>query len=224
MTYIAMIIDRSGSISSCLEQMQTAVNDFISAQRELEGECHLKLVQFDNKYDVVYDGPVADAPNYRIEPRDSTALHDAVGRTINAVGKELEALEEAERPDKVMFVIITDGYENASHEFDASTVRKMVEHQTEKYNWNFDYLGANQDAVLVGESLGVLTSNAMSFATSKIGLSSLTRSLSDKTTTYRMTNNYVSYSADDRSKAMLPDDENSIPIVEQTKKAKTTTK
>ncbi len=206
-TLIALIIDRSGSIRDVLPQMQAAVTEFISAQKQVPGECDLVLVDFDTEYRQVYKGPLADAPDYRIEPRGSTALHDAVGLTINAVGQELAALPESERPNKVMFVIITDGFENASREFSGADIKRMITHQTEVYNWNFDYLGANQDAILVGASMGIVADSCLSFmSTSHAATSSVSASLGAKAATYRSTGVYKGYDDAERLAAMTPDD------------------
>jgi hypothetical protein len=206
-TLIALIMDRSGSIGDVLPQMQAAVTEFISAQKNLEGECDLLLAQFDAEYDIVYRGSIKDAPAYKIEPRGSTALLDAIGKTVIEVGEELAAREEADRPDKVMFVIITDGFENASRYFSKAKIREMITHQTEKYSWNFDFLGANQDAVLVGEEIGVQAANAMSFATSVAGTRSVSASLSAKAATYRDTGTYTCYDSDMRKSAMATDED-----------------
>jgi hypothetical protein len=187
------------------------VTEFISAQKNLEGECDLLLAQFDSEYEIVYRGSIKDAPAYKIEPRGSTALLDAIGKTVTEVGEELAAREEADRPDKVMFVIITDGFENASRYFSKAKIREMITHQTEKYSWNFDFLGANQDAVLVGEELGVLAANAMSFATTVAGTRSVSASLSSKASLYRQGAGYMSYDANMRKDAMATDGEDQDP-------------
>lgn len=211
-TFISLIMDRSGSIGSVLPQMQSAVTEFLNAQKVLEGECELLLAEFDDKYSIVYKGPIKDVPNYAIVPRSMTALHDAIGRTITEVGRELAARDESERPDKVMFVIITDGLENASTEFTGSSVRNLITHQTEKYNWNFDFLGANQDAILVGEDLGVLRGNSMSFCTSVAGTHSFSASLSAKTATFRDSGVYDFYSPSMRKEAMTTDEDEPKPL------------
>lgn len=227
-TLIALIVDRSGSIRDCLVQMQAAVTEFISAQKQVPGECELVLVDFDTIYREVYRGPIADAPYYQIEPRGNTALHDAVGFTIDSVGKDLAAREEADRPDKVMFVVVTDGEENASKQFigpelteeqrkefneTRRSVATMIAHQTEKYNWNFDFLGANQDAILTAQTLNILAANAMSFCTSHAGTRSISASLNTKAAMYRSSGHYKSYDATERAAAMQGDDVAIDPVV-----------
>lgn len=158
LTEIVFILDRSGSMSSRKTDAEGGMNEFIRNQKELPGEANLTLVQFDEHYDVVYRGPVKNAPEFKLVPRGSTALHDAIGRTINETGTKLAKLSEHERPALVIFVILTDGEENASREFSGHKIKEMVEHQESKYNWKFTYLGANQDAIAVGNSIGTQSS------------------------------------------------------------------
>ncbi|MDX6289524.1 MAG: hypothetical protein QOH42_1323, partial [Blastocatellia bacterium] len=117
--------------------------------------------------DVVHEArPVRDVPNLNgdtYQPRGSTPLLDALGLTINSTGRTLAAIPEANRPDKIVFVVITDGQENASHKFTKSQVKEMINHQMEKYDWQFIYLGANQDAFAEAGSVGIAMANAANF-------------------------------------------------------------
>ncbi len=119
----------------------------------------LSLVQFDDQYEVVYldkDINSADKLNEAtFQPRGMTALYDAIGRTINSVGQRLADLSEDERPDKVLFVIMTDGFENASQEFNSARISEMINHQRNIYKWKFMFIGANQDAVLSAREIGL---------------------------------------------------------------------
>ena len=116
----------------------------------------MTLAQFDNHYEVVY----ADRPRRRraaldLQPRGSTALLDAMGRLITDAGARLAALAEDERPGTVIVAIMTDGHENASREWTHPAIKALVEQQTEAYGWQFLYMGADQDAIEVGASIGV---------------------------------------------------------------------
>lgn len=169
-TRIVIILDRSGSMESARESTINGLNKFIREQKTAPGEATLKLVQFDDnvgfKYDVVLDQNITEVRELTqsdFVPRGLTPLLDAQGRTINDLGKELSSLSESDRPNKVLVVTITDGYENASHEFTASKIKEMIEHQTKVYNWDFVYLGANQDAVAVGSTYGYIGTKAMNF-------------------------------------------------------------
>ena len=103
-----------------------------------------------------------------IEPGGGTALLDALGRKIVSFGQALSALPEDERPENVIFAIVTDGEENSSREYTWATVQKMIEHQTSKYGWNFTYLGANQDAISVGASLGIGAGSTLTWNTNNV--------------------------------------------------------
>lgn len=163
---IAVVVDRSGSMSSCRTDMQGGFDAFIKAQRELPGECRVTLVQFDNFYEVVYvDKPIADVPPLVLSPRGSTALLDAIGRTVTEVGERLDKLPEDQRPGSVEVVIITDGEENASREWQPDTVRELLKRQQEVYSWRITFLGANIDAVATAADYGIPVASAMTFDT-----------------------------------------------------------
>ncbi len=103
-------------------------------------------------------------------PRGSTALLDAQGRTIVELGQELAALAEHERPSKVIVVTITDGLENASKHFNLEQIGEMIREQRDKYNWDFVFLGANQDAIKTAAAMNIPLPSAMSYSTSKAGI------------------------------------------------------
>jgi len=160
LTEIVVVMDKSGSMQSCRQDAIGGLNQFIDEQKKLAGEANFTLIQFDDKYDVVHFGiPIASVPTCDLVPRGSTALFDAVGRAINETGQRLANKPENERPGLVVFVIITDGGENASKEFRSKRmIRDMIQHQTEKYNWRFLYLGSCQDGFQEGSSLGISSS------------------------------------------------------------------
>ena len=144
---IVVVMDRSGSMEQIKNDMMGGFDNFMREQKAVPGECRVSLYQFDDKYDAVFEGkPVADVPACSLVPRGSTALVDAVGKTINAVGERLAALPEHERPEKLVFLVITDGHENASHEFTTQKVREMIARQKKDYQWQFVYLGADAKA------------------------------------------------------------------------------
>jgi hypothetical protein len=172
-TDITIILDRSGSMESVKQDTIGGFNNFLSEQQKVEGEASLSLVQFDDQYEVAYENKdiqvAARLTEATFQPRGSTALFDAVGRTINSVGRRLAALPEAERPDKVLLVIMTDGFENASREFTAAKVGEMISHQREVYSWEFMFIGANQDAVLSAREIGIPASSALTYAANEEG-------------------------------------------------------
>jgi hypothetical protein len=161
---IILILDESGSMESCKRDTIGAVNQFISTQKKIKGEARLTLVKFSDYYKVVNDAidlsQAEELNESNYIPSFSTALLDAVGKTIDNTGRRLASTPEEMRPEKVIFAIITDGYENASKEFTQKQIFDMVSHQKEMYSWEFIFLGADIDAW--GEEIGI--TNNYSFA------------------------------------------------------------
>ena len=156
LTDITVVLDRSGSMAACRAEAESGLNQFVKAQKEKAADAAFTLVQFDHEYEVVHDAkPIRDVPHCSLVPSGTTALLDALGRTIISTGKRLEATPEDKRPGLVVFVILTDGHENASREFKMAQIKEMVEHQREKYGWQFTYLGANQDAFTEAHGMGI---------------------------------------------------------------------
>ncbi len=166
-TEMVFVLDRSGSMSGLAADTIGGFNELIEKQKKIEGDAYVTTVLFDHEYEVLHDhvalGEVAPLTDKEYFARGSTALLDAVGRTINAVGARLAATPEEERPEHVVFVITTDGMENASREYTAKQVREMVEHQQQKYSWQFVFLGANMDAVSEARNLGISAKYAADF-------------------------------------------------------------
>lgn len=154
---IVVILDESGSMESCKTDTISGVNLFLNNQKRISGEVNVTLIKFSDYYKIINDSiPLnqivyLDENNYT--PAHTTALLDAVGRTINTIGKRLADTPESDRPEKVIFAIITDGYENASHEFSRKQIFDMVSLQKDKYSWKFIFLGANIDAW--GKEIGI---------------------------------------------------------------------
>jgi len=126
---IGFVLDRSGSMNAMKEEAIGGINAFLESQQKLPGEARLTLVLFDHEYIVTYDGvPIKDVPpldSHSYVPRGTTALLDAIGRTINTIGERLDKTPEPERPGKVIVAILTDGLENASQEFKRKEIFKM---------------------------------------------------------------------------------------------------
>lgn len=166
LTDVTVIMDRSGSMISCREEAENGLNHFVEEQKKQPGECLFSLVQFDNEYEFVHRGEkIANVPKFTLVPRGMTALLDAVGRAISETGIRLSVMNESDRPGLVVFVIVTDGGENGSHEFTRQQVRQMIERQKEVYKWKFTFLGANQDAFAAAGSLGIDLSAVANYAT-----------------------------------------------------------
>lgn len=167
-THIAVLLDRSGSMEAAKDETISGFNYFLKEQKAVGDNASFTLVQFDSEStDVVHEArPVRDVPDLNgdtYQPRGSTPLLDALGETINSTGRTLAAIPETNRPDKIVFVVITDGEENASHKFTKSQVKEMINHQTEKYNWQFIYLGANQDAFAEAGAVGIAMATAANY-------------------------------------------------------------
>lgn len=169
LTDITLVVDRSGSMQAIRADAEGGVNAFLRQQAELPGEATITLVQFDTRYEFLARGvPVQDCPAYKLVPRGGTALLDAVGRAINETGERLRQIPEAERPGLVIFVVMTDGQENSSREFSRAQIKTLIQHQTEQYQWQFTFLGADQDAFAEAESLGMQVGGAACFAFAKV--------------------------------------------------------
>lgn len=204
-TDISIVLDRSGSMDSVKSDTIGGFNSFLKGQKEVPGEATISLVQFDDIYEVVYEGKrLRDAPllnDQTFVPRGTTALLDAIGRTINAMGKRLSAMPEAERPEKVIFVILTDGYENASREFKVEQINDMIRHQRDVYAWEFVFIGANQDAITSASQMGIQAANALTFAANTAGTQQAFSSLTQNIAAYRTNQKLdMSFSQEDRDK------------------------
>ncbi|MEJ7650509.1 MAG: vWA domain-containing protein [Nakamurella sp.] len=169
LTHLYFLLDRSGSMQSIKTDTEGGFDAFIGEQRAAAGECRVTLAQFDNTYEVLYrDVPIADVPPLELAPRGSTALLDSMGTLITTAGEALTALAEDDRPGTVIVAIMTDGHENASHEWTHPAIKKLVEQQTSQYEWQFLYLGADQDAIEVGTSLGVAAGQSLSYSRGRV--------------------------------------------------------
>ena len=172
-TELVFILDRSGSMSGLETDTIGGFNSMLEKQKKESGEAFVTTVLFDDKYELLHDRYDIKGVNLLTEKeyyvRGSTALLDAIGITINNIGKALSDTKEEDRPGKVLFVIITDGMENSSREFSYEKVKKMVEHQKSKYSWDFIFLGANIDAIKTANSFGISADMATNFVSDSVG-------------------------------------------------------
>lgn len=170
LTDVTVVIDRSGSMDSCRTDAEGGLNSFIGEQAKLPGECLVSLVQFDTVYEWVHKAvPAIEVPKYSLHPRGGTALLDAVGQAINETGERLASMPEDQRPGLVAIVIVTDGQENSSREFQRAQIKEMIERQQNDYQWQFTFLGANQDAFAEAGSIGIRGMDAATYSTAKSG-------------------------------------------------------
>ena len=200
LTEMVFILDRSGSMYNLTNDTIGGFNSMIENQKNEEGEAFVTTVLFDNCYEMLHDHvsikdiqPITDKEYYA---RGTTALLDAVGKTINSIGNRLNNTPEDERPDKVIFAIITDGFENASIEFTKTTVKEMIEHQQDKYSWVFMFIGANIDAVEEASSIGIRASYAKDYSSNSEGTGSVYATLDATMTCLRSVDSLAAQSVD----------------------------
>jgi len=173
LTELVFILDRSGSMSGLESDTIGGFNSMIEKQQKEDGEAVVSTVLFDDRCDVLHDRiKIADvkrmtADDYYV--RGCTALLDAVGGAINHIGNIQKYAREEDRPAKTLFVITTDGLENASRRYNFNEVKRMIERQKEKYNWEFLFLGANIDAIEVAGNMGISRDRAANFHSDPIG-------------------------------------------------------
>ncbi|TFG91146.1 MAG: hypothetical protein E4H16_00305 [Candidatus Atribacteria bacterium] len=167
LTELVFILDRSGSMSGLESDTIGGYNAMLEKQKKEPGEVVITTVLFDDRYELLHDrinlrgvAPITDKEYF---VRGNTALLDAVGKTINKIGNAQRHTAEEERAERVLFVITTDGMENASREFSFDKIRQMIEHQKSKYSWEFIFLGANIDAIATAERFGINRDRATNY-------------------------------------------------------------
>ena len=173
LTEMVFILDRSGSMAGLEEDTIGGYNSMLEKQKALEGEALVSTVLFDHESTVICDRmPIAEVPEMTEEEyyvRGCTALLDAVGRAIHHIGNVHKYAREEDRPEKTVFVITTDGMENASKAYTYRRVQEMIKRQTEKYGWEFLFLGANIDAKAEAGRLGIDEKRAVKYHSDKKG-------------------------------------------------------
>jgi hypothetical protein len=179
-TEIVVVLDRSGSMGSIAPSTVEGFNKFLLEQQNSEGEAFITLVQFDDRYEMNYSSiPVKNAQplilGESFVPRGSTALLDAIGRTI----------EELKTDRDVVFVIITDGEENSSKTYKRKAINKMIDNLTKEEDWKFLFLAANQDAIRTGSSLGISANNSITYAATSAGAYNVFSTVSCNMSNYR---------------------------------------
>ena len=167
--HFQMILDRSGSMEAIADDIIGGFNAFLKEQQALDGAASLSLIQFDSHdpFEVIHNrAAIATIPpltSQTFRPRGGTPLLDCIGRCISELTTELGALPEAERPSRVVVVIVTDGAENASREFSAVRIRELIRSRTESAGWQFVFLSADLSAVEEARNLGVSREASLHF-------------------------------------------------------------
>lgn len=183
LTEIVFILDRSGSMAGLEDDTIGGFNAMIEKQKNEEGDACVSTILFDNYVEVIHDRvdirkvrPMTRRDYY---VRGCTALLDAVGRTIRHIGNVHKYAREEDRPEKTLFVITTDGMENASREYSYERVRRMIEHEKEKYGWEFIFLGANIDAAREAARFGITEDRAVNYHADSVGTAVIYEAVSE---------------------------------------------
>jgi uncharacterized protein YegL len=216
-THIICLLDKSGSMGykNIINDARGGVNSYISKQKEKNiGKATISIYLFDDTYEEIYSMvELNEAKELTADiwyPQGMTRLYDAIGKTINNEQKLIKNLKKKDRPDKVLFVITTDGEENDSKEFEQSQINKMIRDQEES-GWSFVYTAAGQNAFKAGTNIGISAGNTFSFSNSKEGYFDYSVTLDMATTNLRTvgtsTANYVY-----RKKSLMSDASNKIKV------------
>ncbi len=189
LTEVVFILDRSGSMRGLEADTIGGFNSMIERQKKEEGEVLISTVLFDDKQEVIYDR----VPVGKIEPmteaqyyvRGCTALLDSIGGAIHHIGNVHKYIRKEDVPEKTLFIITTDGMENASRKYSIEKVRKMVESKKEENNWEFLFLGANIDAISVAGQFGISSDRALNYECDSAGTKVNFRALSNMVSAVR---------------------------------------
>lgn len=173
LTEIVFILDRSGSMSGLETDTIGGYNSMLKKQQKEKGAAYITTILFDDRIELLHDRrPIEEirpitGEDYYV--RGSTALLDAVGGAIHHIGNCHKYARDEDVPEKTLFIITTDGMENASREYSYERVRRMIEHQKERYQWEFIFMGANIDAVEVASRFGVDRMHSVRYEADKVG-------------------------------------------------------
>jgi hypothetical protein len=214
LTYLVFVVDRSGSMSGIAKDMIGGFNTFIKAQRDAKlGECKVFFYQFDTDYESVYqDLNLSDVPELTdktYQPCGGTALYDSLGKTITDIGVRLSALPDFDKPSKVLIVTITDGEDNSrlakvEDHYTLDKVKELIKHQSEIYNWDFTYIGANQDAWKVGCAMGIGGNTKLNYTATAQGTAVMFDTLSKGAIKFRSCNSAKFNYDDDQTPSKTP--------------------
>ncbi len=190
LTEMVFILDRSGSMAGLEKDTIGGFNSMIDKQKDLDGDAIVSTVLFDNHFEVIHNRvnlkDISHLTHKDYYVRGSTALLDAIGRSIRKIRTIYAETLREDRPDKVMFVITTDGMENASRQFSYHDIQHMIQDVKEKYGWEFLFLGANIDAVGEARRFGIDADRAVRYHADKVGTQVNYEAINDAVSSYRM--------------------------------------
>ncbi|MBO4706583.1 MAG: VWA domain-containing protein [Spirochaetaceae bacterium] len=190
LTEIVFILDKSGSMSGLEKDTIGGYNSFLERQRKIDGEAFVSTLLFSDRSEVIHDRVPIEKVNPMTEEQyfvdGCTALLDAIGGAVHHIGNVHKYARDEDRPEKTVFVITTDGQENSSHEYTYDKIKKMIEHQQEKYGWEFLFLGANMDAISEASKLGIRQDRAVRYECDEIGTALNYECVCDTITDIRM--------------------------------------
>ena len=188
-TEIVFILDRSGSMAGYEEDTIGGFNATIEKQKKLDGTCYVSTVMFANQSKVIHDRVRLDEIEKMTENDyqvgGGTALLDAIGRSIHHIGNVHKYARPEDVPAHTIFIITTDGMENASRQYDSSTVKRMISRQQEKYGWEFIFLAANIDAVETEDRIGIRRERAANYRQDREGMRTSYAAMSDAISSVR---------------------------------------
>lgn len=173
LTEVVFILDRSGSMTGMESDTIGGFNSMLQKQKDAKVRAYVSTVLFDHEAIVLHDRKkIEDVPlltNKEYQPRGTTALLDAVGSAIKHISTVHKYARPEDRPTRTLFVITTDGLENASRIYNLAKVKKMIEEQKRKYDWDFIFLGADMDAISTAKSIGIAEDCAVEYKKDKLG-------------------------------------------------------
>ena len=182
-TELVFILDRSGSMAGFRADTIGGFNATIEKQKAQEGKVYVSTVLFDNDSEVIHDrvdiGDIKPMTRKDYEVRGCTALLDAIGGAIHHIGNVHKYARPEDVPEHTIFLITTDGMENASYRYSSTRVKEMIKRQQERYGWEFIFLAANIDAVETAESIGIPSERAANYCQTKEGVERSYRVMSD---------------------------------------------
>lgn len=194
-TEIVCILDRSGSMESIKDDTIGGFNNFLKEQQKLDDPARISMYLFDHEYKALYESvdireaPILDNSNYI--PRGRTALYDAVGRTLATIDEKFKQININDMPEKVIILIVTDGAENASKEYNGNTINDMIGHHKKVNNWEFVFLSADETSFNDSAFSNVGINNTIMYRCSGAGMQTATRGFSSSVSSYRKEGKFI---------------------------------